>query len=83
MGSETFSQLVRIFVRRGALRRFDRLKRDAANLPVSIEWDRRLRDRREVPADAARDQRQGERRRQPPFTWDKAGFVLVPPDDRG
>jgi hypothetical protein len=83
MGSDTLRQLVRIFVRRGALRRFDRLKRDAATLPVTVEWDRRLGERRADPSRTTPEQRRGDRRRQPPFTWDKAGFVLVPPDDEG
>jgi hypothetical protein len=37
---------LRIFVRRGALRRFHRLTRDAEGLPVSVEWDRREGERR-------------------------------------
>lgn len=81
MGSDTLGKLVRIFVRRGALRRFDRLKRDAADLPVSIDWDRRLGERRADSGRITPEQRRGDRRRQPPFTWDQAGFVLVPPDD--
>ena len=62
---------LRIFVRRGALRRFHRLKQDAEGLPVQVEWDRREGDRRgETPAPASDDtnQRQSERRREPPFT---------------
>ena len=44
---------LRIFVRRGALRRFHRLTRDAEGLPVSVEWDRREGERRtDPPADA-------------------------------
>ena len=38
--SKNGSRKLRIFVRRGALRRFHRLKRDAKDLPVDIEWDR-------------------------------------------
>jgi hypothetical protein len=37
---------LRIFVRRGALRRFHRLTRDAEGLPVTVEWDRREGQRR-------------------------------------
>jgi hypothetical protein len=37
---------LRIFVRRGALRRFHRLTRDAEGLPVTVEWDRREGERR-------------------------------------
>ncbi len=59
---------LRIFVRRGALRRFDKLKRDAAELPVSVEWDRRSGDPQDPP---------DERRQDPPFTWNAADFVVV------
>ena len=45
---------LRIFVRRGALRRFHRLTRDAEGLPVSVEWDRREGERRtDLPSDGA------------------------------
>lgn len=87
---------LRIFVRRGALRRFHRLSRDAEGLPVSVEWDRREGDRRtDSSSDAASsqqatsappgttEQRQGDRRSDPPFTWTAAEFVVVPdpPDE--
>ena len=78
---------LRIFVRRGALRRFHRLKQEAEGLPVKVEWDRRLRDRREAAASPAEtpapptptptEQRRAERRREPPFTWRAAEFVVV------
>jgi len=74
---------LRIFVRRGALRRFHRLKKEAEGLPVKVEWDRRLRDRRVEPAAAPApaptptEQRRAERRRDPPFTWRAAEFVVV------
>ena len=61
--------IAEIIVRRGALRRFDRLKRDASQLPVEVNWDRRVSD--------ADDPRRAERRGQPPFTWDTADFVVV------
>jgi len=81
---------LRIFVRRGALRRFHRLKQDAEGLPVKVEWDRREGDRRaETPTPPApSEQRQSERRREPPFTWAAGEFVVVneppagdPPDE--
>ena len=70
---------LRIFVRRGALRRFHRLKQESEGLPVKLEWDRRLSDRR-VVSSAARgtaERRRAERRREPPFTWRAAEFVVI------
>ena len=68
---------IRMVVRRGALRRFEALKRETADLPVVVCWDRRQRDRRNVSGDIARDRRRTERRQQPSFTWDLADFVVV------
>ena len=68
---------LRIFVRRGAIRRFNLLKRDAAGLPVSVEWDRRQRDRRPASTPADAEQPHSERRSDPPFTWTTAEFVVV------
>ncbi len=70
---------LRIFVRRGAIRRFHKLTRDAADLPVIIEWDRRTGDRRaDSPAgEAERRQAAADRRNDPPFTWKVADFVVV------
>ena len=77
---------LRIFVRRGAIRRFHRLTRDAENLPVRVEWDRRQGERRTEsaesdqpaePAEPPTDQRRAERRSDPPFTWKAAEFVVV------
>jgi hypothetical protein len=69
---------LRIFVRRGAIRRFHRLTRDAEGLPVSVEWDRRQRERRtEEPDSSPTEQRRSDRRADPPFTWDAAEFVVV------
>ena len=59
---------IRIFVRRGALWRFHRLRRASANLAVSIEWDRR-----EASAPAVGRDRRGN----PPLTWELADFVVV------
>ena len=68
---------LRIFVKRGALWRFNRLSRDAKSLPVSVEWDRRQEDRRAAEAPVADDQRKEDRRRTAPFTWDTAEFVVA------
>ena len=70
-----------IIVRRGALRRFDKLKRQAEGLPVNVTWDRRLGDRRK-PAESkvSSERRASDRRKQPSFTWDLADFVVVEPE---
>jgi hypothetical protein len=71
---------LRIFVKRGALWRFNRLSRDAEKLQVSVEWDRRTEDRRGAAAPVGEDQRKEDRRGAAPFTWEAAEFVVV--DDR-
>jgi len=68
---------LRIFVRRGALRRFHRLTRDAQDLPVEISWDRREEERRAASDDVTPDRRGSDRRKDPSFTWDMADFVVV------
>jgi hypothetical protein len=72
---------VKIFVRIGALRRFDALKKKTAELPVKIEWDRRRGDRRQSPANVDANQRMNDRRQQLPFTWEAADFVVVEEDE--
>jgi hypothetical protein len=71
---------LRIFVKRGAIWRFNRLSRDAKKLAISVEWDRRTNDRRGAAAPVQQDQRREDRRGAAPFTWDTAEFVVV--DDR-
>jgi hypothetical protein len=69
---------VELIVRRGALRRFDKLKRATAELPVKLSWDRRLGERRTAAGDVNRERRrQSDRRKKPPFTWGSADFVVV------
>jgi hypothetical protein len=68
---------VDIFVRRGAVRRFDALVRKTADLAVEVAWDRRQGDRRESQEPAAVESRKSERRKKQPFTWDAADFVVV------
>jgi hypothetical protein len=60
-----------IVVRRGALRRFDKLARVTATLPVALSWDRRTSKRPSSSTPAT------ERRQAPPFTWEAADFVVV------
>jgi hypothetical protein len=71
------TEVVELIVRRGALRRFDRLRQSTADLPVKLTWDRRLKDRRRSTQDVTPDNRRTERRRKPPFTWETADFLVV------
>jgi len=70
-------QNLRIFVRRGAIRRYARLTRDSRLLPVDIEWDRRQEERRAEAKTPAANRRKADRRRKPPFTWEMADFVVT------
>ena len=79
--ASTNQRTVKIFVRIGALRRFDALKMKTAELPVKIEWDRRRGERRQSPAAVEANQRLNDRRRQLPFTWEAADFVVVEEED--
>lgn len=69
--------IAELIVRRGALRRFDRLKQATADLPVKVSWDRRLEERRTSETSVARDRRRTDRRQPPPFTWEAADFLVV------
>jgi hypothetical protein len=68
---------VRIYVKRGALRRFARLTDRTTALPVVIDWDRRTDQRRRATNAVPTEARTGDRRQPPPFTWDLADFVVV------
>ena len=68
---------VTLIVKRGALRRFDRLKRDAAELPVDVIWDRRQAQRRQTVETTESEQRRAERRSPLPFTWETADFIVL------
>jgi hypothetical protein len=68
---------IELVVRRGALWRFNTLKKKTAELPVRVRWDRRQGDRRTATAEAPEDRRGTDRRQQPPFTWELADFVVV------
>jgi hypothetical protein len=71
-----------IVVRRGALKRFDSMKKKTAGLPVNLVWDRRVGGERraETPAGDG-ERRKTDRRKSPPFTWTLADFVVVVPPD--
>jgi hypothetical protein len=75
---------IAIIVKRGATRRFHTLKRDTAEMPVTILWDRRTSERRTAARDGATPAaRDGvDRRKKPAFTWDLADFVVVAPPKR-
>jgi hypothetical protein len=73
---------IRLFVRLGALKRFDALKKKTVELPVSVEWDRRRAERRHRQAEA-QEKRQTDRRQNPPFTWEVADFVVAESDEGG
>jgi hypothetical protein len=70
---------VELIVRRGALRRFDKLKRatESLDLPVKLSWDRRLGERRTSSSDVRRERRGSDRRKEPPFTWGTADFIVI------
>jgi hypothetical protein len=74
---------IQMVVRRGALRRFESLKEQTAELPVVVTWDRRTSDRRKAQADIAGERRRDDRRQAPSFTWDLADFVVVEPTENG
>lgn len=65
-------------VRRGALKRFENLKKKTAHLQVEVVWDRRDEERER--ALSASERQIIERRRKPPFTWDVADFVVATPE---
>jgi hypothetical protein len=71
------SPVIELVVRRGALRRFDKLKTKTADLQVKVSWDRRQDDRRTSSHPSRTERRKTERRQKPPFTWDVADFVVV------
>ena len=76
-GATPASPPVRLFVRRGAEKRFQKLKEKTANLDVVVTWDRREGDRRAKPMPVSGDRRKQDRRQQPGFTWDAADFEVV------
>jgi len=67
---------IELIVRRGALRRFDKLTQATKALPVKVIWDRRTASGTAKP-DAERERGRPERRQQTPFTWTAADFVVV------
>jgi len=68
---------VELIVRRGALRRYHKLKEQTTELPVKIAWDRRKSERRASSDRPESERRTSDRRQKPPFTWDLSDFVVV------
>jgi hypothetical protein len=68
---------VELVVRRGAIRRFHKLKQKTEGLPVNVSWDRRLTDRRTGADQPGTDRRKADRRREPAFTWEVGDFVIA------
>ena len=71
------SRPVRLFVRRGADQRFEKLKEKTAELDVVVSWDRRETDRRMTTKSVHGDRRKQDRRQEPSFTWEMADFAVV------
>jgi len=65
---------VTLVVRRGALRRFDRLKQATRELPAEVIWDRRA-EGRGAAGDSGVEPKQN-RRKATPSTWGLADFVV-------
>jgi hypothetical protein len=68
---------VKLIVRRGAVDRFQKLRKKTADLPVEVSWDRRKGDRRTASHGVQAERRKNDRRKQPPFTWELSDFVVV------
>lgn len=68
-----------MIVRRGALQRFEALKKKTAHLQVEVVWDQRDTERRQERCLSDSERRGKDRRRRPPFTWDLADFVVATP----
>ena len=76
------SDPILLVVKRGALRRFDALKRQTSQMQVEVIWDRRARPRRVAESAASPpERRQADRRQRDPFTWQAADFVVAVPDE--
>jgi thioredoxin reductase len=70
------SKPVTLVVRRGALRRFDRLKQATRELPAEVIWDRRAEARGADPGANGVEPKEN-RRKATPSTWDLADFVVT------
>jgi hypothetical protein len=68
---------VTLVVRRGALRRFDRLKQATRELPAEVVWDRRQQRQSGEASAADAVQPANNRRKATPSTWELADFAVV------
>jgi hypothetical protein len=73
------SDPILMIVRRGALRRFDTLKRKTANLQVNVIWDRRQGPRRMAGCSMTPDRRRGDRRSREASGLGASDFVVAVP----
>lgn len=71
-----------MIVRRGAIPRFEALKKKTRHLNVQVVWDRRDDDAPAEASTVAKNPRLKNRRGAPPFTWDVADFVVVVPPSK-
>jgi hypothetical protein len=75
------SDPILLIVRRGALRRFDVLKRKTAKLQVDVIWDRRQGARRVADGPVMPDRRRRDRRERDASAWGAADFVVAVPTE--
>lgn len=68
-----------LFVRRGAERRFEALKRKTSSLDVKVVWDRREQPRRTSAVAAIQERRRSDRRQPASTTWQLADFSVAVP----
>jgi hypothetical protein len=76
--SKKSETLITLVVRRGALRRFHKLQKETADLPVVVTWDRRSGDHPDATPGDGSESAPEDRRRQQSFTWELADFIVVP-----
>ena len=70
------SKPVTLVVRRGALRRFDRLKEATREMPAEVVWDRREGRGRETSGTSVTKPKK-DRRKAVPSTWELADFAVA------
>jgi hypothetical protein len=68
---------VTLVVRRGALRRFDRLKQATRELPADVVWDRRQQPPSVETSGSSDRAPEKDRRKGAPSTWELADFAVV------
>ena len=72
------SDPILLVVKRGALRRYDALRRKTANLNVEVIWDRREGARRQEDRPTDANRRRGDRRgTEDSLMWSEADFTVA------